>query len=109
MLIAFAFLVYPFTPNLIIEIHEEAIVAPVLLPAIPIVPYNPPGHSIVTKSCCFLYFYEENNNTDDPFAERPYLWQSTLIDVTPSGTTKYGLPSYFLRKGTINPPRHMSI
>ena len=52
----------------------------------PIVPYSPPGQSDVTKTCCLRYFYDENSNTDAPFAESPYLWQSRLIDVIPSGT-----------------------
>ena len=54
-------------------------------------------------------FYEENNSTDAPFAESPYLWQSKLIEVTPRGTSKYGEPSYFFRKGTTKPPKHISI
>lgn len=83
-----AFFVYPLVPCLTIEIHAEAIVVPDRLPAIPIVPYNPPGHYDVTKSYILLSFSDLKSKIEPPLADNPYLWQSRLIVVTPSGTTK---------------------
>ena len=87
-----------------------AIMAPDLLPAIVGDAYTPPGHSVAAKNCFKRNSRLEYKINEDPLGEKPYLWVSAEILVTPFILkSKVGiLKPAFSANGARNPPRQQS-
>mmetsp|Transcript_17831 Transcript_17831/g.44174 ORF Transcript_17831/g.44174 Transcript_17831/m.44174 type:complete len:223 (+) Transcript_17831:1103-1771(+) len=104
---------YPRWPVCTSAAHVCAISPPDRDPACDGEMYRPPDQSITAVYWYWRSVDDAYSTTDDPFCDRPYLWVSTDMDVTPSTRKSNGaiftpVAPPAVVKGRTKPPRHAS-